>query len=322
VLGFKSWWNNPALPKFNTETPTVREFIFDVAEYWLKFGIDGWRLDVPEEIDDDAFWQEFRRRVKKINPEAYIVGEIWHESRRWLQGDQFDAVMNYLFAGAVMGFVMGDQMSEEAYRAGGYRDFLKTLDAPAFAERIDHILNLYDPAINHVQMNLLDSHDTPRYLTIANNDKTALTLGWFYMLTYPGTPTIYYGDEIGLDGHHDPDCRKAFPWQNKKSWDNDLRKHLKELIHLRRKHKTLRRGTYQNLYAENDVVAYARVLDKKKYILAVNVSQEPCTVSFRTDKLEIKDGILKTIFGKTKASAHHGVITLTVPERSGVAFKA
>src|SRR3990172_7458370 len=85
AIGYQSWWNLPALPKFNTNTPAVREFLFGVAEYWIKFGIDGWRLDVPGEIDDDEFWREFRRRVRTINPEAYIVGEIWHEAQRWLQ---------------------------------------------------------------------------------------------------------------------------------------------------------------------------------------------------------------------------------------------
>ena len=95
AIGYRAWFNLPALPKFNTQTSAVRDFIFQVAEYWTKFGIDGWRLDVPNEIDDDSFWQEFRSRVKKINPEAYIVGEIWSEAQRWLKGDQFDAVMNY-----------------------------------------------------------------------------------------------------------------------------------------------------------------------------------------------------------------------------------
>ncbi len=86
----------PALPKFNIQHPAVREFIWNVATHWIDFGIDGWRLDVADEIDDDEFWREFRRRVKSANPDAYIVGEIWHEAKRWLQGDQFDAVMNYL----------------------------------------------------------------------------------------------------------------------------------------------------------------------------------------------------------------------------------
>lgn len=93
---YECWWNFPALPKFNTDCPDVREYLFSVGEYWMKRGIDGWRLDVPNEIDDDSFWQEFRRRVKKVNPDAYIVGEIWDEPSRWLKGDQFDGVMNDL----------------------------------------------------------------------------------------------------------------------------------------------------------------------------------------------------------------------------------
>ncbi|MFC6662298.1 alpha-amylase family glycosyl hydrolase [Deinococcus multiflagellatus] len=102
---YAAWWGNRALPKFNTDTPAVREFLWDVAEHWIRFGIDGWRLDVPNEIDDDAFWQEFRRRVKAINPDAYIVGEIWGDAHRWLAGDQFDAVMNYHFTRPCLAFL-------------------------------------------------------------------------------------------------------------------------------------------------------------------------------------------------------------------------
>ncbi|MEL7672767.1 MAG: glycoside hydrolase family 13 protein, partial [Chloroflexota bacterium] len=101
---YAAWWNLHALPKFNTDNPQVREFLWNVGEYWVRFGIDGWRLDVPYEIDDDAFWQEFRQRVKGANPDTYIVGEIWRESQRWLQGDQFDAVMNYIFTRATTAF--------------------------------------------------------------------------------------------------------------------------------------------------------------------------------------------------------------------------
>ena len=104
AIGYRGWWNLPALPKFNTNTPAVRKFLFEVAEYWIKLGIDGWRLDVPGDIDDDSFWQEFRYRVRQVNPEAYIVGEIWHEAQRWLQGDQFDAVMNYEVTKPILAF--------------------------------------------------------------------------------------------------------------------------------------------------------------------------------------------------------------------------
>src|SRR5262245_8438354 len=103
-LGYRAWWGLPALPKLNTDNPDVRAHIYEVAEHWLWLGIDGWRLDVPTEIRDEPFWQEFRRRCRAVNPECYIVGEIWHEAPDWLRGDRFDAVMNYPLAQAILGF--------------------------------------------------------------------------------------------------------------------------------------------------------------------------------------------------------------------------
>ncbi len=99
--GYASWAGLPALPKFNIQCPAVREFLWGIGRQWVEFGIDGWRLDVPAEIEDDDFWREFRRRVKGVNPDAYIVGEVWVDSRHWLKGDMWDAVMNYLFTRAV-----------------------------------------------------------------------------------------------------------------------------------------------------------------------------------------------------------------------------
>jgi cyclomaltodextrinase / maltogenic alpha-amylase / neopullulanase len=105
--GYEAWVGLHALPKLNTDNPQVREYLMRIGEYWLRKGIDGWRLDVPFEIHSDGFWQEFRQRVKAINPEAYIVGEVWWDSRQWLQGDQFDGVMNYLFAETAIAFSAG-----------------------------------------------------------------------------------------------------------------------------------------------------------------------------------------------------------------------
>ena len=136
---YQAWWNLPALPKFNIRTPTVREFTWDVAEHWIKFGVDGWRLDVPGEIDDDAFWQEFRCRVKAVNSEAYIVGEIWGEAHRWLRGDQFDAVMNYAIARSALGFFAGETL-DRRYRPGGFR--IRPLAARTFGQEVEHMLGL------------------------------------------------------------------------------------------------------------------------------------------------------------------------------------
>src|SRR5690606_24986197 len=108
---YDCWYNLPALPKFNTRNPQVRRFIMEVARYWIDQGIDGWRLDVPFEIDDDSFWQEFRQVVKAANPEAYLVGEVPWEAQRWLKGDQFDAVMNYQFTQLCLGFFGGRRIA-------------------------------------------------------------------------------------------------------------------------------------------------------------------------------------------------------------------
>ncbi len=162
---YAAWWNNPELPKFNTVNPECREYLLSVAEHWLEYGIDGWRLDVPNEIDDDAFWREFRRRVKARNPEAYIVGEIWDEASRWLQGDQFDAVMNYPLGRAILGFVGGDMLDKDLAAQSGLGR-LETLGALACHNRLEELFRRYDWEIVTAQMNILTSHDTPRLYSL------------------------------------------------------------------------------------------------------------------------------------------------------------
>ena len=277
-LGYKAWWDMPALPKLNTNTPAVREFIFDVAKFWIDFGIDGWRLDVPGEIDDDLFWREFRRRVKGANPEVYIVGEVWDDARRWLQGDQFDAVMNYLFTKVVLSYFVGKEMDlEETRQAGGYQH-VEPMSQHAFTAAIDSLLAMYNPVVTQVQLNLLDSHDTPRFITCARGDESALRLATLFMFTYPGAPCIYYGDEIGLDGRHDPDCRKAFPWDESR-WNHDLRAYFQRCIALRKAHPALRRGSFEVLLSKNDVYAFARQGEGRTVVVALNLSRETRDVS-------------------------------------------
>jgi len=322
AIGYQAWWDLPALPKFNTDTPAVREFIFDVAEYWIKFGIDGWRLDVPAEINDDGFWQEFRRRVKAIKPDAYIVGEIWEESRRWLQGDQFDAVMNYLVTIASLGFFTGKHLDQqETDRAGGYRNKVRPLNVTEFADRIDYILGLYDPAVTQVQLNLLDSHDTPRFLTSASGDVESLKLAMLFMFTYPGAPCLYYGDEIGMDGRHDPECRKSFPW-DKSRWNGDLLNYTKQCISLRQASPALRRGTYHRLYAADGVYAFGRKLNDETLVIALNAADQGRTVDVAVEALNLPDGALAAIFGESKAKVQAGKIAgLELSPRSAVVLE-
>ena len=318
AIGYRGWWNLPALPKFNTNSPAARAFLFNVAEHWIKFGADGWRLDVATDIDDDSFWQEFRNRIRKINPEAYIVAEIWHESQRWLQGDQFDAVMNYEVTKPCLGFFPGKHLDLKVlHQQSNYYGIQQPIDAHEFANRIDHNLNLYKREITYVQLNLLDSHDTPRFLSCAGGDKNALRLAWLFLFTFPGAPCIYYGDEIGIDGKHDPDCRKSFPWDEGK-WDKNLFEYAKDLIALRTKSPALRRGDFTRLWSTDGTYVFARALDGQSFIVALNVSESPQQAEVRYDAKKNP----KVVFGQaSNMSVHDGRVKFTIPARSGVVLK-
>jgi neopullulanase len=318
AIGYQGWWNLPALPKFNTRTAAVREFLFRVAEYWTSFGIDGWRLDVPGEIDDDMFWREFRQRVRAINPQAYIVGELWHDARRWLQGDQFDASMNYMVAAACLGFFTGNHLDmQETLKAGGYRGYVQPLDAAGFAHRINECLSLYSPEVNRVQLNLLDSHDTPRFLTCASGDFESLKLALIFLFTYPGAPCLFYGDEIGLSGRQDPECRQAFPW-DPNAWNHDLRTFTRDLIRIRRQHRALRWGDFVPLAGGDRVFAFSRSLGEDAYFVWLNAASQERRV---VETLSMKSSHLEVMVGRPNIVLEGDTIGVTIPARSGVVLR-
>lgn len=242
AIGYSAWWNLPALPKFNTDCAAVREFLLDVATHWINFGIDGWRLDVPNEIDDDDFWREFRSRVRAINPDAYIVGEVWGEAERWLQGDMWDAVMNYQVTAACLGFFGGDKLDLEETRKPSSFSHVHNFSADEFIREFQRVTTMYAPEVVASQLNLLDSHDMPRFLTCCSGDKDAIRMAWLFLCLIPGAPCVYYGDEIGLDGRQDPDCRKGFPW-DESAWDMELKLWYQQCIALRKQHDILRHSS-------------------------------------------------------------------------------
>jgi neopullulanase len=314
--GYACWWNLPELPEFNTKSAAVREFLWGVGEYWLQQGIDGWRLDVPNEIDDDEFWREFRRRVKVINPDAYIVGEIWGDARRWLQGDQFDAVMNYLFTRVCLGFLAagGSGLDTSVFANTGLWP-VETLNAENFRASVDTVLGLYPWESTTSQLNLLDSHDTPRFLTIARNDETSLRLATLFQMTFPGSPCIYYGDEIGMTGAHDPDSRRSFIW-DEATWNQDLRTHVRRCTALRHAYPVLRRGDFASLYARDYIYIFRRRLESDMAVIALNAGNEIRTVDLLVDDRE-PAGRLKSVWREKSpfVSGSH-VIGWELPARS------
>lgn len=283
---YACWWGLPALPKFNIKNPGVREYLLKVARHWIDFGIDGWRLDVPAEIKDESFWQEFRRVVKEANPEAYICGEIWGLAPEWLQGDRFDALMNYPLGIAAMGFFAARTLPEN-YKMDGKE--LKALTAEKFSKRIEKILSSYDWEINQAQLNLFDSHDTARLLWLLGSDKAALKLCVLFQMAMPGAPCIYYGDEIGMNGGHEPYSRGAFPWENESEWDTELRQFYKDAIALRHRYPALRTGEYQPLYAHKGVFVFGRKLKEQTIIVAFNTRKKQKSLTIKVNDLA-KDG--------------------------------
>jgi cyclomaltodextrinase / maltogenic alpha-amylase / neopullulanase len=269
---YKAWFGLPALPKFNTDTPAVREFLWAIGRRWVEFGIDGWRLDVANEIDDDGFWQEFRRRVRGANSEAYLVGEVWHESTRWLNGgDMWDAVMNYPLTRACLAFFIGPNLDADLIRPTTLHP-VGPADAGTFRQRIERLQSVYPWSVTLVLLNILGSHDMARLLSLARGDRSAVRLATLFQMTYTGAPSIYYGDEIGLQGGHDPDNRRAFPWHRPESWDKELFHEFQKMISLRRNYPALRRGSYTILHASDDVFAHARQLDDETVIAVFNVA--------------------------------------------------
>jgi cyclomaltodextrinase / maltogenic alpha-amylase / neopullulanase len=324
ALNYDCWDGLAALPEFNTDNPQVRRFLFDVARYWLEKGIDGWRLDVPFRIDDDAFWQEFRQVVKSTNPEAYIVGEVAWEAQRWLQGDQFDAVMNYQFTQACLGFFGRETFNRELEQRLMGLNPTPLLSAEAFASRAVELLNLYPREAVLAQMNLLDSHDMPRFLNLVNGDRSALRLAVLFQMTYPGAPTIYYGTEIGIG--YGPrripeDARYAFPWDESR-WDLDLLEHYRASIALRQAHPALRTGEFSVLHAEEDVLAYLRSDADERLLVVINARKDNIRLDIPVGSHFADGSHLRAIFGGSGvARVVDGRLThLALPARSGVVF--
>ena len=319
--GYQAWWNLPALPKFNVQNPAVREYLWGIATKWVEFGIDGWRLDVANEIDDDSFWREFRQRVHQINPETYIVGEVWGEAKHWLKGDMWDAVMNYLFTRSCIAFFIGESVNMGELSKTSFRQ-LDPVGAPAFREAIESLNQLYHPNINAAQLNLLDSHDMPRFLTLANGDISALRLATLFQMTYTGAPSIYYGDEIGMLGAHDPDNRRAFPWGEEHNWDRSLLHDFQRFIALRRDRPALRRGSFQFLHTENDVSVHARQLGSEVIITAINTSQSSRRIDIPVNDLVSDATRLEEVWTQDQSvSVEQGSLrSIELPPRSGRVF--
>ncbi len=284
---YECWWNIEIMPRLNHENEECRHYFTakgGIVERWLERGADGWRLDVADELSDE-FLDELRHTVKcTTNGEGLIIGEVWENAadkiaygkrRRYFSGRQLDSVMNYPFRNAVLAFI-------------------ETGDAQIFYDILTELYASYPPFVSNSLMNLLGTHDTERILTrlgdegageLLDNEALSrlrlsdgqkrkaiekLKLASALQFTVFGVPSVYYGDEVGLEGYHDPFCRLPFPWGRE---DGELLSHYRALGQLRHANPALKNGEFRFLAAENGFIAYERVHGENRLIVLANMGK-------------------------------------------------
>lgn len=265
---YVAWFGVKSLPKLNYASQKLHDLMYrnpdSVLRFWLKapYRIDGWRLDVYNmtarqgslQLNEEV-GRGIRQAVKDDNPEAYIFGEHFYDGTPYLQGDQLDAIMNYQGFNLPMwrwlaGYDLGREWRPESSDTA-------LLPSDALVEQLTHHRAAVPWVIARQQFNQLCSHDTVRILNIVNGDKSLMKLGVVMLMTYPGVPCVYYGDEIGLPGGKDPDNRRCMPW-DETEWDAALRDFYKQIIRLRRSAPALKHGGFQQLYAEGGLWVFQR----------------------------------------------------------------
>lgn len=278
------------MPKLNTANEKVQEFLIQIALYWIKeFDIDGWRLDVSDEISH-VFWRKFREAVKKEKADAVIIGENWHDAYPYLQGEQYDSIMNYAFTKSCLDY----------FARGNF-------NAIQMAEKLNANLMRNTEQVNRMMLNLLDSHDTHRFFTEVKRDKDRLLAAVALTMIFPGAPCIYYGTEICLEGGYDPDSRRGFCWDETK-WDKAVRAKIKELTHLR-VNPVIAEGAVK-IYEKDQMLVIKREYDEKSILLLINMTEDTQCISLETDESV-------SILSQNHADLRMGNATEIVVEKTG-----
>jgi glycosidase len=281
----------------------VVQYIDSVARYWLgELGIDGFRLDVPNEVPF-WMWYEFRKVVDEVKPDAFLIGEIWGDAMPWLGPRCFHSTMNYkYFRDPVLKF-FGQGLGSAAQFDGEL--------APG--------RSMYPLQATQVMMNLIDSHDTERFLTTAGNKSERLMLAALFQMTYMGIPQVYYGDEVGLRGGKDPDCRRTFPW----NWEESPRRQAvhdfyRKAIGIRHAHPALRTGSFTTVLTDGKVYSYLREDATERIVVVLNNEDRARTVTLPLEGFGFEDGASFTdALGGAAYSVANGTLEIALDPLSG-----
>ncbi|MCF0146570.1 MAG: glycoside hydrolase family 13 protein, partial [Eubacterium sp.] len=343
---YNGWWDQKTLPKLNYEgSHRLEEEILRIGRKWVSppYNADGWRLDVAADLGhsqryNHKFWRRFREDVRKVNPDALILAEHYGNARSWLDGTQWDTVMNYdAFMEPVTWFLTGMEKHSDCFSEEKYGD------AKLFERSIVDNMTAFPMLSLMTAMNELDNHDHSRFLTRTNHkvgrvselgseaasegvDPTVLRLAVVIQMTWPGAPTIYYGDEAGLCGFTDPDSRRAYPWGHE---DKDLLQFHREAIALRRNYPVLRTGSVLILYTDRHVLGYTRFNEREQVFVFINNRNEDYYMEVQVWRgglpRDREDLVLQKVFdisgtcsGEEQIAVPYGILRMTVPAHSAV----
>ena len=310
---YESWAGFGSLPKLNVNNEEVKEYIYEITKQWMDpngdgnpaDGIDGWRLDVANEVKDrnPKFWDDWRNYVKEINPDAYITGEIWGDAGEYLKGNEFDGVMNYRFTDVVVNLLTDNLKVEQ------------------FISEINKVKAEYPEPAYFSLLNLIDSHDTERFLNTVKMDKKKLKTAAFLQFIMPGAPMIYYGDEIGIKGSNDPDNRRTMLWdepENRYEIDEDLLDFYQKMIRIRHDNDILTDGKLdmKTISDKKGVIIITRELENKRVIGIINISDKESEIKLQLNKNDIFD-----LINEQNYEAEKGELTVMIEGNSFLLLK-
>lgn len=345
---YDGWWGHDTLPKLNyEESPSLFDYIMHVGRKWVSppYNVDGWRLDVAADLGQSGeynhyFWKEFRRNVKEANPDALVLAEHYGDPTEWLKGDEWDTVMNYdAFMEPLTWFLTGVEKHSDEYR----QDQLGNPDS--FFGSMRHFMTRFHTQSLLVAMNELSNHDHSRFLTRTNRkvgrtaylgpeaagegiDKSVMRLAVMIQMTWPGAPTIYYGDEAGLCGWTDPDNRRAYPWGSE---DQELIDFHKEIIRIHKDYQALKTGSILFLHGQYSFISYGRFDEQDKFVIAINSGEQPVSIDLPVWRLGMTEGNRMARLINTSQDGfsletamyniENGILHLNYPPKYGVVIK-
>ena len=288
---YDGWWSNDTLPKLNYEdSPVLEDYIIEIGKKWVSppYNVDGWRLDVAADLGHSSeynhhFWKRFRKEVKAANPNVMIYAEHYGDASSWMQGDQWDTVMNYdAFMEPLTWFLTGMEKHSDSYKEAYYRNVEFFRDCMTH-----HMTAMHMPSLM-TAMNQLSNHDHSRFLTRTNRtpgrlasvgakaaeqdvEKHILGIAVAFQMTWIGAPTLYYGDEAGVCGFTDPDNRRTYPWGKE---DFQIIEFHRDMIAIHKRNPVLTYGSTKILTAENAMLAYARFDEQNQMVTVINMSDK------------------------------------------------